>query len=256
MVPKGRGKVLLRLLKLGGKYAYDIEVCHPDAAVSDYLAALEQLDGVESLERLRNPGGSCLGCPRCCAERIPLTSIDAARLLHNGRAVEEMLRGSRIRSLNRGVGESEVVKSSLPASARKAVAEYGWVRVWKNVVDISLRQEEDGSCIFLDRSSGTCSNYGNRPFVCRSFYCCQSSRRARLLRSAITNCGQDELVRLLIIEAGRPELILMHEADELELDRKDWPVGAFTGRSRYEEVILKEVCSPGLWQRLYRRDTK
>lgn len=269
-------KVQIRLLNLKGRYGYDVAITDPQATVADYLQAVEGLATVEGLARLRNPGGKCYGCPLCCAERIPLTSIDALNLaaaVGEGRDCQGLLRrwqGERAliegepspgrravpRKEKRGgepQEEGNVVSSRSDEMSGeevlKVVRRYGWVAVWGRVVDITLRQHSDGTCVLLDSEEGLCRYYAERPLVCRTYFCCPITTRARLLREFIVNQGQDELVRLLLQQAGRDNFPV-NEANNFDLRPADWPQNAFTNRRDYREIPLKEVLPARLWRRL------
>lgn len=268
-------KVELRLLNLRGSYGYDVVITDPRATVADYLQAVEGLMGADRVARLRNPGGTCYGCPRCCAERISLTSIDALRLAEavgQGRAqkrnggdkldqADAFQRSGRtaVASREKGRGlktgrreaDERAPKDGLPGKrVLQVIRRYGWVTVWGRAVDITLRRHDDGTCVFLDTAKGLCLNYGQRPLVCRTYFCCPTTKRARLLREAIVNRGQDELVRLILQETGADKFPV-NEADAPDLRPADWPRNAFTGRRDYSEVLLKEVLSPKLWPKVF-----
>ncbi|WP_238134239.1 YkgJ family cysteine cluster protein [Calderihabitans maritimus] len=217
-------------IDLAGKRGYDLIVADPEATVQDYLDALEQLTMNDSIYLSRNVGGQCEGCDRCCGERIPLTYIDILRLKRS--QYLQKVTGGRV-------------------DLRYILDRFCYVVVEGPSVDIMLRTGEDGYCIFLDRKERRCFVYPYRPLVCQSFFCCPSSRKARKLREAIVNQGEDELVRKWLLDAGyHGEDLLIHEACDPKVNPDDWPPNCFTGKRYYWEVRLADLCSPSLWRKL------
>ena len=250
----GRGRVKVELVPFASECGYEIRVAHPQATVGDYLRALETLVGEPALTRRRNPGGTCYACPRCCAERIPITSIDLMRLA----GVQEVTGGvpdpgRRPRLSADGPRADDRRGATVrPHPLLSAVKEYGWVSVWGRVVDITLRRGEAGECVFLDLGSGLCRQYHRRPLVCRTYFCSPCGPLARKVREAVVNRGQDELVRLLLEHAG-PYGFPINEADDADLRLEDWqePNNPYRGKTDYDEVLLREVLSQKLWKRVY-----
>jgi len=194
------------------------------ATVGDYLAALE---GVPALTGWS--ADSCRACCRCCRGRIPLTVMDLKPLC-------------RATDADRGV-------KALPAF----LGRYGWVAVQGRAVDVTLRTDEDGYCVFLDRSRGLCRVYAARPVVCRTYFCVTVGPVARKLRAALVNAGMDELVRRWLTAAlalRTPPVI--HEAEEPSLRLADWSPTAFSGRRDPQQVYLRELVSPALWDQVCR----
>ena len=204
-------RVLIMPFRKGGATGYDLAVTSPEATVEDYLTALDTGARRLVLTRSRNPGGRCQGCAGCCAERVPLTAIDFRQLT-----------GCR----------------DMTGEAFRLLTD---VHVAAPGVDIVLKRDESGRCALFDPARGLCRVYHARPFVCRTFICCPASRRAAELRAAVTNAGEDELVRLLLRERSFPGV-----------DPADWRPNAFTGRWHYREVRLRDCVTPSLWRRLYR----
>lgn len=164
-------------MRKGGSAGYDLAVLDADATVADYLAALEAALRLLPLTRTRKPaalpaGRGCNGCTACCAERIPLTSVDYRQL-------------ARVTSLDLLPQVADVSRAG-PS------------------VDIVLKRTPAGRCIFLNPETGLCRVYHARPFVCRTFICCPVSRRADELRGAVTNAGEDELARLWLAGGSVP----------------------------------------------------
>ncbi|MEW6183730.1 MAG: YkgJ family cysteine cluster protein [Bacillota bacterium] len=188
------------------------------ATVQDYLDAVNAAFQSLKLSRQRNPGPSeCFGCDRCCAERAPLTIIDCFVLS----AVME------VKTLG------------------GFISRYTTVSVRGPVVDITLRLLEDGRCIFLDRRNRTCRVYPVRPFVCQTFICAPAPERVMALREAVTNRGEDELVRQWLRTRR-----VVHYAESPGVDERDWPQTPFCGKWRYDLVPLREVVPKRLWREL------
>ncbi|MDN5347778.1 MAG: hypothetical protein PWP65_1342 [Clostridia bacterium] len=201
-------RVEVRLWQVNGRTGYDLLVRDPEASVADYLQALESLPG-DKIYRPYNPGGSCLGCDCCCGGRLPLTSIDLFTL----RAGIQFLTGRKL-------------------TPEEVLDKYCQVAQQGRALDITLRLDAEGYCIFLDPGTRRCRLYAYRPLVCRSFYCCPVTRRAARLRERIVNAGEDELVRLWLKLKPR-------EAHRRKLRPSDWPPTPFAGRSAYAEVPLR-----------------
>lgn len=191
---------------------YDIKILSPKANCQDYLDALEAF-AAENLN-------SCLGCDGCCHERAPLTSMDMPALL---KLLEE---------------------SGFPL--HEAVNAFGSLKINSDGCgDITLKRR-NGACIFLNFEGKRCRNHNARPFVCRSHYCIPQSPRAKALRSAIVNQGEDELIRLLLEEeeaGAKPRLLKA-------LNKEDYPPKGLKNKTEYKQVLLKEICPEELWEEL------
>lgn len=211
-------------VKYGGRLGYDLAVTGEGATVQDYLDALCAAMEKEPFYRAKNAGGRCEGCPLCCAERAPLTYIDVLRLMgYTG------FSGGLLRFLDQS--------AFVVASGR--------------VVDIVLRRGEDDFCIFLNRKNCLCAVYPARPLVCRTYICSPLSRRAAKLKELVVNAGEDELVRRWLEEGCREGRRPVPHAGVRPRPRlSDWEPNAFTGRSCYREVLLKEICPPAFWREL------
>lgn len=251
--------VMVSAVFLGGHIGYDIQISHPEATAADYLKAMEQAITELPLHRERAPERSvCQGCDLCCRERLPLTSIDVLQLM-KAMGIEDLY---------------------------SFLKRYAWVAVRGRVVDISMLRQE-GACCLLDTERRLCRWYGVRPLACQTFICCPHTERALLLRETIINQGEDELVQWWLAEATQKGITpLVHEGDAMiaadgtlgvaggyrrsagrrgmaktgtAAERgssaeaaKAEAVSPFAGRTSYEEVLLREVCSPALWQALIR----
>ncbi|WP_338823069.1 hypothetical protein MHOCP_13290 [Moorella humiferrea] len=208
--------VQVRYWRVNGRQGYDLRIVSPKASVADYIAAVEGLD--RSLLYRPYTDGDCLGCDHCCGGRLPLTSID-------------------LLILQKGLYELTDKKLSLP----QLLTKYCRVRVQGRAVDITLRTDGEGYCIFLEPNLRRCRIYKYRPLICRTYFCCPLTRRAGDLRETIVNRGEDELVRFWlslqnVIPAG--------------VRRHDWGPTPFTGCGDFAEVSLQSLCPPELWRQL------
>ena len=121
--------------------------------------------------------------------------------------------------------------------------EYCQVQVKGRAVDINLRTDAAGYCLFLEPGQNHCRIYRHRPLICRTFFCAPATRPSRLLREKIVNVGEDELVRYwLAREAKWPPSV--HPAD--------WQPTPFARARSYEDIPLKDLCPAGLWLQLYK----
>lgn len=207
--------VSIVIRKIGEKNGYDVYLRNFRATVRDYLEALNDAILRMPLHRSRQDGHHCHGCDLCCAERAPLTSIDCLYLMET--LDEKDLDGF----FNR----------------------YANIFVSGQAVDITLKRDENLKCAFLDQQDKSCSVYRTRPLVCQSFICAPATPRARQLRERIVNAGEDELVRLWFKTS-----MIMHIADDPRPDPGDWPPTAFSGKSDFGSVLLRDILPPKLWR--------
>ncbi|BAF58735.1 MAG: YkgJ family cysteine cluster protein [Pelotomaculum sp.] len=211
--------------RFGTRWGYDLVVKDEAASVQDYLDAVCRIIREYPLSRTRKKAPSCAGCDLCCKERAPLTWIDVLNL-------RKYLKMDK-------------------AALQEFLDLAGYILVDGPAVDITLRRTGRG-CVFLNRQSRLCSVYPARPLVCQTFFCCPVSRRAAGLRQYVVNAGEDELVRQWLLQAGkRGGAPAFHEGYRPKLRLGDWQPNAFTGREHYRQVLLKELCPPRLWQKLY-----
>lgn len=208
--------VQVRYWRVNGRQGYDLRIFSPKASVADYIAAVEGLD--RSLLYRPYTDGDCLGCDHCCGGRLPLTSID-------------------LLALREGLQELTGKRLPLP----ELLAKYCHVRIQGRAIDITLRTDGEGYCIFLEPHYRQCRIYKYRPLICRTYFCCPLTRRARILREIIVNRGEDELVRLW--------LLFQHKVPA-GVQRDDWPPTPFSGCNTYDEIPLKLLCPPALWRQL------
>lgn len=207
-----------------GKAGYDIRVNESSATVMDYIDAIDGFIEKNTCYRSRRPGQqSCFGCDFCCQERVPVTLVDAL-LLSDG---------------------------DISDTVQKVFHVY----VEGPVVDITLGLDGAGKCRFLEKTQGTCRIYPQRPLVCRTFICCPSTSRAKQLREEIVNTGEDELVRNWFRMSGAKGHII-HEAIEPAPQISDYPPTSFANAVRYDQVRLRDICSPELWENLRKLTVK
>lgn len=219
---------------INGQTGYDIMVTDTAATVQDYLDAVNGLIESGPLWRSRNESiTECQGCNRCCQERIPLTRADLnvwEAALHWGLVPPDL---------------------SLEPTLGNLLSKWCTVQVVGPVVDIMIRRDKSGKCLFLDRNSSKCRLYPHRPLVCQTFICCPAARRAEKLREVVVNCGEDELVRDWLDWARqRDEPLIIHEGDQPAVNPADWPPTVFAGRPTYRDVRLIDVCPASLWRQL------
>ncbi|GAB4266672.1 hypothetical protein Tfer_3198 [Thermincola ferriacetica] len=205
------------------KQGYDVLILSEDATVADYLAAINLFIEESGIARPRHEkaqAGTCMACNVCCQERIPLTSID-------------------------------VVKLSSVIPLEELFAKYIYIYVHGRAVDITLQLGPDGICRLNSPDSRLCCQYQVRPLVCQTYICCPSSRRAARLREVVVNTGEDQLVRdwLKMVRQGIIEPKI-DEAIDLDLHEDDWLPTPFEGKRSYDEVFLKDLCTPQLWEKL------
>ena len=211
----------------------DVRITSSQCTVEEYVQALSGALEHLSLARLWSEGRDCLGCDLCCAERIPVTWPDLVRLTRIEPEVDLAAAGTGF-------------NNTLTSVFRRCFSVY----VNGSFADIVLKRTEAGRCIFLSRK-GTCEIYPLRPFVCRTFICCPLSARARRLREVITNAGQDELVRWWLHQVKKGEIYpWFDEADDPCLDTAAWKTNPFSRKTKFSEVLIKDLVSDRLWNTL------
>jgi len=205
-------KTEVYLLTLGEhQLGHDLRITSDSATVADVLAALADF----ALNKLAD----CRGCDGCCYERAPLTAPDIAALAGSG----------------------------APYPLQEACRAFASIHMGKDtIVDITLKRDEDGACLFLNKEGKYCQNWQSRPFVCRSHFCLPRSDRLEALRAVIANRGEDELIRLLLDEeaAGAPPLL------PPGLEPNHYPPDPAFATGEWETIFIKEIASPELWQEL------
>jgi Fe-S-cluster containining protein len=212
--PMANAKAEVFLLTLAEhQLGHDLRILSESASVADVLAALAAF----AAERLAD----CRGCDGCCYERAPLTAPDITALA-----------------------------ALLPAAVYPAQAvcrAFAEIFTDKNgIVDITLRRDEEGACLFLHKKGKYCQNWQARPFVCRSHFCLPRSARLEALRGAIANRGEDELIRLLAAEqvAGAPPLL------PPEIDPAHYQPDPDFAPDGWESILIKDIAPPELWREL------
>ena len=202
---------------LGEVLGCDLRIIDQAATVADLMDALDEFAARHLAD--------CKGCDGCCQERAPLLSVDIYAL-------------------------SALLPQPLPWLAHEVIERFGELRVEDGVSDIILRRDADSVCAQLERRKLCCTIWPYRPFVCRSHFCLPRSVFLETLRQDIANLGLNELTRLLLAEeaAGAPPIggVALNE----QLAESDYTPSAFTGKTDYAEIRLKDCVEPGLWQEL------
>ncbi|MDK2821218.1 MAG: hypothetical protein PWP31_1183 [Clostridia bacterium] len=207
----------VRYWRVNSKNGYDLKILSPNATLADYIKALEDVD-INRLCGSYNQTGQCKGCGDCCKGRLPLTNIDTY-LIRIG--LKELI--------NRELSIDEVLKK------------YCQVKIEGQSVDITLKTDVEGYCIFLDPNSNSCRLYKYRPLICRTYYCCILTQKAKLLRELLVNKGEDELVRMWLS---------LQKSVPLGVNKDDWEPTPFANCHKYSEVFLKDICPSKLWRQL------
>jgi hypothetical protein len=211
-------KLLAVVNRAGG---YELLIRSPQAAVSDYIDAMDAFIGQNRYRRTRTEADCCEGCGICCHERVPLTSVD-------------------LRILKDQVGAD--------LEWRDFFQRFALVRAFPEGVDIVLARDGDDTCIFLDSGSGLCRVYPYRPLVCRTYICTPASPAARSFRSSVINGGEDAAVLLWHVRTQEKGLVI-HECEDF--DPRLFaapPESAWNRGKRYEDILLREVISHRLWK--------
>ncbi|MGI5892272.1 MAG: YkgJ family cysteine cluster protein [Bacillota bacterium] len=193
-----------------GQIGYDIAIKDDQTTISDYLEAL-----IAFAEKYL---ADCKGCDGCCHERIPLTILDIDNL---GTLLDHTLYPTY-----------QVIKN------------FALVELLSDgAIDITLKRNKDGECYFLDKTAKICTRHTARPFVCRSHFCLHKSPEVQKLRSIITNYGMDALIVLLLKEEKQGAPLLLPPLDPL-----DYAITPLINKRTYQEVIIKDIIPPELWQ--------
>jgi Fe-S-cluster containining protein len=154
---------------------YDVELFDREATVADFEEACNKIYLNETKKQL---GKRCIGCPKCCSGRIPITAIDLLR--YQGGEVGKEL------------------------SLANWLAQYADIEYEGKCVDISLKTDHNQLCLFWEKENGRCSVYKYRSLACRTYICTPMSVRLEELRSELINKGEDELVRLINTDTKSP----------------------------------------------------
>lgn len=211
-------KVRISLKELDqNSWGYDVQILDASATVRDYLDALNRFQD----EKV----APCLGCSGCCWERAPLTAPDIF-------TYGEMLFGGEI--------------SDRPI--RRFLESYGIVYVKEGMVDIILRRDDEGACIFLDKQHHQCKHHRLRSLVCQTYICLPKSRRAAELRGQLVNAGENELVRRYALEYhGQPPHV---DEGGGPVDWEAYEGKGFADKTSFDDILLRDVVDEALWKRL------
>lgn len=127
-----------------------LELQLPDdqATMADLVGALSNFGDNQPWTRTRAKTGvtTCEGCPACCGEPVPVSPLDRARLRAAGRTP----------NLGRAGDEAGCI---VP--------------------------QADGWCAFLDRATARCTVWLDRPWVCRSYFCCPEGPVMEAVRAEV-----------------------------------------------------------------------
>lgn len=196
----------------------DIIISEEQATLADLLDALDQFAGQYLAD--------CKGCDGCCRERAPLIAADIPALA------------------------SLLPDSEFPAHA--VCEAFGDIAISKKgATDICFRRDADsGACCLLDADNKCCAAHPCRAFVCRSHFCIPRSDVLSQLREEVINIGENELTRLLLAEEaiGAPPLRGQKLAELITA--ADYPPNPQSGKTTYQDIIIKETISPRLWQQI------
>ncbi len=215
-------KISIKSIAIQGRSGYDIEIMDKDAVLQDLLDEVNRYIAEGSPRRLWPAAklSSCYGCDLCCYEAIPLTSVDVISLC------------------------------SLKRISLVQAYKYLWVEARDKVIDITLRRNREGRCIFL-QSDATCSIYAGRPFVCQTYLCCPTTSQVEELRSQVVNMGMDELIRITMDAfAFRGKALPLNRSRNARIDRRDWGKNSFTGKKDYAGIRIKNVLSSDLFKHM------
>jgi Fe-S-cluster containining protein len=215
-------KVKIFLSSKNNKKYIDIEVLSDEATIADYCEALDEFFLDESFLRVRSSASKCEGCNVCCQERIPLTIIDALRLRK---------------------------KVAPDLSMEEFLKRYTYITVTEDIVDITLPNGENSSCIFLNEVTNKCSHYSERPFVCRTYICTPLTTKAKKLRDYILNSGEDELV-FLWQKLREDDNYIVHEAIDFDYQQLEYEKNPWTGVENYQDLLIKDLVPNSLWLEL------
>lgn len=204
-------------VSLGATLGMDMRVTDDSVDLAEWLTELEAFAAAHLAD--------CRGCDACCQERAPLIAADIAAL------------------------SALLPHTDFPAHS--VCAAFGVLSVDENgVADIILKRDSGNACIFLDSEQRCCKQHGARPFVCRSHYCLPRSQQIEQLRETVVNDGENELLRLLLLEEerGAPPLECGPLADRLDI--ADLANNAQQGCAAYGDIRLREALGPALWRQI------
>lgn len=222
---RGEMKVKAFLTQFDDTIGYDLEITDDKATVQCYL------DAVNRFQEKHVAG--CKGCDGCCWERIPLTAIDVINYL-----------------------SAEKILSLLPPKTpllSSFVHRFCHVFCKGPVIDITLKNRSDGACIFLDTRQKICTHHSIRSLVCQTYVCLPHSEKAGRLRDTILNTGEDELVRRYLFEArSTDQYPKIDEGINASPSLEDYPPTPFSGKNRYEEILIKDIIPSDLWKNIYK----
>ncbi len=188
----------------------DIKVSDATATIGDFFAALNEF-GFKHL-------ADCKGCDGCCHERAPLTYWDIEPL-------------------------SKLIEPSA-SPIFDLCSKFATIHIdADNIVDIILYRPDDDACNFLNTKQKFCTIWQNRPLVCQSYFCLPQSALLQDLRSAIINLGENELIRLLLLEDNS-----FNSDNRLQIE--DYPAHPALIDADLNMILVKDIVDDQLWQSL------
>lgn len=127
---------------------FELAVVDDLATMADLAEAISRFAEAQPWSRTRPPEATetCEGCPHCCEQPVPISSLDLVVL-----------------------GEAPNL---------------GWPEAAEDLAGCMLPLA-DGFCEFLDRETLRCTVHARRPWVCRSFFCCPEGPVAEAVREEL-----------------------------------------------------------------------
>ncbi|HEY3365878.1 MAG TPA: YkgJ family cysteine cluster protein [Symbiobacteriaceae bacterium] len=168
---------------------FDLRIRDELATMADLTEAINRFAAGNPWTRTRPPvaAAACEGCPTCCQDPVPVSALDLARL------------GTAGRTPHMGAGgDLAGCMVTLP----------------------------DGYCAFLDRGTRRCTVHGDRPWVCRTYFCCPEGPVAEAVREEIVG---HILASTLDLGVETP----LRHADD------------------YRQVLLIDLISAPVWKAAY-----
>ena len=194
----------IEIIKVDDSFAYDVTLLDEDATIGLYIEALDAF--------LEEKVAPCLGCDLCCKQRIPLTLPDLYGYAGFDGADQQAFLEEK----------TEIRKNGL-------------------AYDVKLAQRDDNSCVFLDRKNQRCLDHPRRGLVCHTYICLPQTERARILREALINSGEDALVGHLF------RLGVLKD----EKGQNNYPtLSAWEGKT-FAEIKLRDILSPSAFAALF-----
>ena len=193
-------KLNFEIVKIEDDYCYDVSIIDDTATVADYISELDDF--------LDAKVAPCIGCTLCCSQRIPLT-----------------------------LGDFYTYAGHNHANIRSFLQQFCHVAT-DGRVDIRLKQVDDEACIFLDVAGQKCGNHQRRSLVCHSYICLPQTERARNLREALIDGGENALVGSLLSLSFLPGVMATAE---------DYPLDMVWEGKDFDQICLKDTLDEALY---------